>query len=92
MFEVRTDLNLPLKLLLNATFNELRLEKNFQSDYKFALSLSRKVDMPKFTTAKRLAYFEVVDCPFLGVESLRSSWLRFSLKCLVRPMKLLAQI
>jgi len=90
MFEVQTDLNLPLKLLLNATFNELRLVEHFQSYYKFALPLPRKVDMPKFTTAKRFAYFEVVDCPFLGVESL--PWLRFSLKCYARLMKLLTQI
>jgi len=75
MSQVRTDLNLPLDLPFKATFNELRLVKVFQSDYKFALPLPRKVNLPCFTTAKRLANFEVVDCPFLGVESLcRSSW------------------
>ena len=73
------NLNFSSKLMFNIWFEKLLLIENLQSNYKFRLLFSCKIDMSKFTSSKGFANFKVIYGPFFVFKLLWTKvlWLHF---------------
>jgi len=63
MTQMRLDLNLPPQLMLYTTLQQLTLTQYLERYNVFCSAFTGEVDLSEFTTAERLADFEVVECP-----------------------------
>ena len=63
MTQMRLNLNLPPKLMLHSTLQQLTLTQYLERNNILCSTLTSEVDLAKFAPPERFADFKVIECP-----------------------------